>query len=763
MESVAVYERIAALTPADSEAWREAGVGYAMLKRFDESLQCLDKALKVNPHDHLAWDFNAVTLARRGKYPLGLSVVDGGLMHCPGTAQLWRSAFNGAAEGSHPSEVPPESRGGRDGVGGTGWAGRMVCINWSRMNRQNRQTNAGRRTHPVNGVEPGVRIRAQGFVQRLASRSCGETGSRPKTPSQVNYLECRMVLCYKSNPFADLPGKAPAVNHGHMPTRKLNDEQVTVNGQYNIGHICTRQQCELGLGDKVAFRWISAHQERTDYTFNDLDSESSRFANALQSLGFAAGDILFTFLPKTPEQFFSFLGALKLQVICGTLFSNFGDEALLDRLGDAKAKGIVTKTSLLKKILRVRDRLPALQFIIVSDLEEHRSSDILSYAKLMHGACADFISPETAPETPSVVHYTSGSTGKPKGVLHAHRSILHQSRTASEVLNLTPADIFWCTADQGWVTGTSYGIIGPWSLGVTQIHYGGGYDAELWFRLLQEESVTVWYSAPTALRMLMREDKQLYESCDLKALRHVFSVGEPLNPEVISWARSTLGKDIYDTWFQTETGGIMITNRPGIEIKPGSMGTPLAGIEPAIVADDGEMLGNNEQGNLCLKIGWPSMFTAYLNNDAVYSQKFRNGYYWTGDTAVRDNDGYYWFKGRSDDVINTAGHLISPFEVESALLEIEEVAESGVIGVPDDLLYEKIVAFVHLHKQCAWSRELEVKVRLHVSNKASSIATPHEIIIVDGVPKNKSGKIMRRVLKARYLGQDAGDISTLEE
>ena len=479
---------------------------------------------------------------------------------------------------------------------------------------------------------------------------------------------------------------------------------IIIDGQYNIGHICTRRQCELGFENKVAFRWVSPHQERTDYTFNDLDCESSRFANALLSLGFSASDILFTFLPKTPEQFFCFLGTLKLQVICGTLFSNFGDEAILDRLSDAKAKGVVTKKSLLKKIMRVRDKLPALQYIIVTDIDEHLSAEVLSYPKLMGQASDHYITPLTPPDTPSVVHYTSGSTGKPKGVLHAHRSVLHQSRTASEVLNLTESDIFWCTADQGWVTGTSYGIIGPWSLGVTQIHYGGGYDARLWFDLLQKEAVTIWYSAPTALRMLMREAADVYKSCDLSALKYVFSVGEPLNPEVITWALAILGKDIYDTWFQTETGGIMITNRPGHEIKPGSMGTPLEGVEPAIIADDGKILGNGEQGNLCLKRGWPSMFTTYLNNDTVYDQKFRNGYYYTGDTAVRDDDGYYWFKGRSDDVINTAGHLISPFEVESALLEVEEVAESGVIGAPDELLYEKVIAFVCLHKQYAWSK-----------------------------------------------------------
>ncbi|QWV95955.1 AMP-binding protein [Geomonas nitrogeniifigens] len=538
---------------------------------------------------------------------------------------------------------------------------------------------------------------------------------------------------------------------------------LIVNGQYNIGHICTRQQCEQGRADRLAFRFISVQRQKIDYSFGDLDRESNRFANALAALGVGAGDLVFTYLPKAPEQFFSFLGTLKLQAICGTLFSNFGEEALLDRLGDAGAKVVVTKKSLLKKVLRIHDRLPALRHILVVDLDAHQSGTVLSYPLLIAQASDDFTAAPTAPETPSVLHYTSGSTGKPKGVLHVHRSVLHQARTAGEVLQLGDGDLFWCTADQGWVTGTSYGIIGPWSLGVSQIHYGGGYDAKAWFDLLESEGITVWYSAPTALRMLMREEPALLSGYPLPRLRHIFSVGEPLNPEVIHWSKSTLGRDIYDTWFQTETGGIMITNRPGLELRPGSMGTPLAGIEAAIVGSDGEVLGDNCQGNLCIKRGWPSMFRTYLNNDQVYGQKFRDGYYYTGDTALRDPDGYYWFKGRSDDVINTAGHLISPFEVESALLEVEEVAESGVIGAPDELLYEKVVAFVSLHKQYRWSRELELKIRLHVSNRASSIATPQEIILVDAVPKNKSGKIMRRVLKARYLGLDTGDISTLEE
>jgi acetyl-CoA synthetase len=538
---------------------------------------------------------------------------------------------------------------------------------------------------------------------------------------------------------------------------------VVQNGQYNIGHICTKQQCDNGLGDKVSFRWMPASGRPSDFTFTDLEIQSNKFANVINNLGFAPGDIFFTFLPKCPEQFFSFLGVLKNQVICGTLFSNFGDEALLDRLGDSRAKGVITKKSFLKKLSRIRDQLPNLKFIIVTDIEDHMSDDVLSYSALMANASEDFITPLTAPETPSVLHYTSGSTGKPKGVLHVHRSVLKQCATTRDVLQLGEDDIYWCTADQGWVTGTSYGIIGPWGLGVTQIHYGGMYDAARWFDILAQQKVSIWYSAPTALRMLMREDNSLYQQYDLSSLRYIFSVGEPLNPEVIQWSRKILNKDIYDTWFQTETGAIMITNRPDLEIRAGSMGKPVEGIEPAILDDQGLPVAAGEQGNLCLKPGWPSMFITYLNNDTAYQQKFINGRYFTGDTAIKDADGYYWFKGRSDDVINTGGHLISPFEIESALLEIDEVAESGVIGAPDDVMFEKVVAFVHLHSGIEASKELEIKIRLYISNKVSSIATPQELIFVDKVPKNKSGKIMRRVLKARYLGLDEGDTSTLED
>ncbi|HPD39729.1 MAG TPA: AMP-binding protein, partial [Mesotoga infera] len=535
------------------------------------------------------------------------------------------------------------------------------------------------------------------------------------------------------------------------------------NGQFNIGHICTKQQCDHGLQEKVAMRFISQALERTDYTFGDIERNSNRFANALLELGLSEGDIVFSFLPKTPEQFFSFLGILKIKAIAGTLFSSFGEDALLDRLGDSKARCLITRKSSMKKINRIRDRLPELKHIILIDVPGHESPDILSYSQLTQNASDVYDVPQTGPETPSVLHYTSGSTGKPKGVLHLHRSVLHQNSTSKEILNLADKDIYWCTADQGWVTGTSYGIIGPWSLGVTQVHFAGGYDPALWFEILQREKITVWYTAPTALRMLMQQSDDFFADYDLSSLKYIFSVGEPLNPEIVHWSRRVLKKEIYDTWFQTETGGIMISNRPGFTVKPGSMGKPVGSVEAAIIEDGGTVLTEGKRGNLCLKLGWPSMFSTYINKREAYESKFKNGFYYSGDTAYTDGDGYYWFTGRSDDVINTAGHLISPFEIESALLEIPEIAESGVIGAPDDLLFEKVVAFVALKEQCEWTRDLELKIRIKVSNKVSTIATPQEIIVVDSVPKNKSGKIMRRVLKAIYKGEDPGDLSTMED
>jgi acetyl-CoA synthetase len=539
-------------------------------------------------------------------------------------------------------------------------------------------------------------------------------------------------------------------------------KEVEETGNLNVGYLCTRHQCQLDRAQMRAMRWIGSRGEVADYTYAELDCASSRFANVLRTLGYAGGETLFTFLPKIPAQYFVLLGALKQRLVAGPLFANFGQEALLDRLADAKAKIVVTRKAGWSKLQSIRHLLPSLRHVLLVDADAHLDGEVLSYNLLMSQSHEDFTVPETSPNAPSLLHYTSGSTGKPKGALHRHGSFEYQQRTGREVLQLTPGDIYWCTADPGWVTGTTYGMIVPWGLGVSQIHFGGGFEASKWFEVLEREQVKIWYTAPTALRMLMREEEQLLRQFDLSQLQHIFSVGEPLNPEVIHWGEKILGKIIHDTWFQTETGAILITNRPGLPVFPGSMGKPVAGIEPGILDEAGEPVPEGAEGHLCLKPGWGSMFTTYINNPVAYEGKFRKGWYWTGDMARRDDQGYFWFLGRSDDVINTAGHLVSPFEVESALLEIPEIAESAVIGAPDEILFEKVVAFVSLRAGIEWSRSLELKIRLYISNKVSTTATPQELLVIDKIPKNNSGKIMRRLLKARYLGLEAGDVSTLE-
>ncbi|MFA5143715.1 MAG: AMP-binding protein [Candidatus Omnitrophota bacterium] len=540
-------------------------------------------------------------------------------------------------------------------------------------------------------------------------------------------------------------------------------ERTIGNNQYNVGYICTTLQCEAGRPDKIALRLISPDLTSINYSFSDLDGQSNKFANVLQSLGLSKGDVIFTLLPKMPEHFFVLLGALKLQLIASPLFANFGAEAILDRMGDAHAKILVTKNSFLKKIDRIKRQLPSLKYIIVVDSKLHISSNVLSYAVLMQEAAGIFKTPVTGMDVPSILHYTSGSTGKPKGVLHIHKAITTINQTTKEILDLKEDDKYWCTADQGWVTGTSYGMIGPWSCGVTQIHFSGQYDPAAWLAILEKESITVWYTAPTALRMLMKENASLFGKFNLNKLRHIYSVGEPLNPEIIQWSRKVLAKDVHDTWFMTETGSIMIANRPGFGIKPGSMGKPIAGVHAAIITDNGRTAKDGQCGNLCLKAPWPSMFLAYLNNKQAYEQKFKDGYYYSGDVAFKDKEGYYWFTGRKDDIINTAGHLVGPFEVESALLEIAEIKEAAVIGAPDETLFEKVVAFIKMKPGFKYNKDLELKIRVYIANKVSTIAVPQDIIVVENIPKTKSGKIMRRMLKAQYMGREAGDLSTLED
>jgi acetyl-CoA synthetase len=531
----------------------------------------------------------------------------------------------------------------------------------------------------------------------------------------------------------------------------------------NIAYICLTKHCQNGLGDKKIFHWINNDLSESIYTYEYFESESNQVANVLKELGIHKNDIISIFLPRSPFLISSFFGILKLQAMSCVLFSTLGEDALLDRLGNSQTKIVITKNSLVRKILAIKDELPHLKAILVVDIEENKSKFVLSMSKLLEKADSIFeYASQLDSETPAFLQYTSGSTGKPKGALHVHGAIDDIRDSFTEVINVEPDDIYWCTADPAWITGLSYGIIAPLSTLANTIQFSGTYNAHHWMKILEDKKVTIWYTAPTALRMLMQEDKSIFDDIKSNHLKRIYSVGEPLNPEIYHWGKEIFGTEVYDNWFQSETGSIMIANHPGLEVKPGSMGKPRSGIKAFILDDDNNPRPIGLQGHLTLQKGWGSMFRTYFHNEEAYSSKFRGEFYITGDLAYQDDEGYFWYVSRSDDVINTAGHLVGPFEVESALLEIEEIGDAAVIGVDDPLLHKKIVAFVVLPENIKWDRALELKCRIYISNKVSTVATPAEFIVTDKIPKNQSGKILRRVLRALYEGEDPGDVSTME-
>ncbi len=533
----------------------------------------------------------------------------------------------------------------------------------------------------------------------------------------------------------------------------------------NIAHVAVDAHLKTGRGDKRALIWESRKGETEVYTFSDLARLSNRFAHVLtRETGLAKGDRVFFFLERVPEVYIGILGALKAGGVVGPLFSAFGPDALKDRLADSEARVLVTSPALKRKIVEILPELPRLEtLILVGRGAAVDEPEALIYEEVMAAASDSFETVRTHREDYAVMHYTSGTTGKPKGAAHVHEAVVGHYATAKYVLDLREDDIYWCTADPGWVTGTSYGMFGPWSNGVTQVISEGAFSSRNWYGFLERQAVTVWYTAPTAIRMLMKSGDELPRQFRFDTLRHLCSVGEPLNPEAVVWGQKIFGRPFHDTWWQTETGCMMIANYPSMDIKPGSMGRPFPGIQPAILDDDFRELPPGGEGNLALKPGWPSMFRTYWNKEDLYESKFRNGWYITGDRARKDEEGYYWFVGRSDDVINTAGHLVGPFEVESVLIEHPAVAEAGVIGKPDPIAMEVIKAFVSLKEGHAASEKLRQEIQRFVMKRLSSAAAPREIEFIDSLPKTRSGKIMRRLLKAKELGLPLGDTSTLED
>lgn len=573
--------------------------------------------------------------------------------------------------------------------------------------------------------------------------------------------------------------KAPADQHTVIPNIENYDQSrnaltwntirneldIFDNDHINIAHVTIDRHLKTDRREKKAMIWESKKGDVEEYTYAEMARLSNKFANVLvNELGVQKGDRVFFFLERIPEIFIGIIGTLKAGGVIGPLFSAFGPDAVKDRLEDSGAKVLVTSPTLKKKIIDIFPELPALEkIVLVNRNKKTLDPDDLSYEELMEGASENFDIARTHKEDYAIIHYTSGTTGKPKGAAHVHEAILGQYATAKYVLDLHEDDIYWCTADPGWVTGTSYGMFGPWSNGITQVIYEGGFSAKNWYSFLERYNVSVWYTAPTAIRMLMKAGDELPRQYNFDSLRYMCSVGEPLNPEAVVWGEDIWGKPFHDNWWQTETGSIMIANYPIQDVRPGSMGRPFPGITAGILDEDFNELPPGEEGNLAIKPGWPSMFRTYWQKDELYQSRFKNGWYISGDKARQDDDGYFWFVGRADDVINTAGHLVGPFEVESVLIEHPAVAEAGVIGKPDPIVMEVIKAFVSLKEGYEQSGELLREIQLFAKKRLSMAATPREIEFLPSLPKTRSGKIMRRLLKARELGLPLGDTSTLED
>ncbi|MDN9009786.1 acetate--CoA ligase [Brevibacillus laterosporus] len=532
-------------------------------------------------------------------------------------------------------------------------------------------------------------------------------------------------------------------------------------GKVNMAYEAIDRHANSEKKDKVALVYSDSTREES-YTYAELRRLSNRFANVLHDLGVTKGDRVFIFMPRTPELYVSLLGILKNGAIVGPLFEAFMEAAVRDRLADSEAVAIVTTPALLPRI-PIKE-LPHLKHVIVVGAKGEATDGQVSYEKQMEQASDEFDMVWLDREDGMILHYTSGSTGKPKGVLHVHNAMIQHYQTGKWVLDLKDDDVYWCTADPGWVTGTSYGIFSPWLNGVTNVVRGGRFTPDDWYKTLEKNKITVWYSAPTAFRMLMGAGDELVQKYDLSSLRHILSVGEPLNPEVVYWGMKVFEKRIHDNWWMTETGGQLISNYSSMPIKPGSMGKPVPGVYATILDNQGNELPPNRMGNLAIKAGWPSMMRAIWKNPAKYEEYFHiPGWYISGDSAYKDEEGYFWFQGRIDDVINTSGERVGPFEVESKLVEHPAVAEAGVIGKPDPVRGEVIKAFIALRDGYEPSDELMDDIKRFVKEGLAAHAAPREIEFRDKLPKTRSGKIMRRVLKAWELGLPTGDLSTMED
>ena len=529
-------------------------------------------------------------------------------------------------------------------------------------------------------------------------------------------------------------------------------------GKINMAYETIDRHVHDGYGDKIALHY-KLDDDIQSYTFKEMMENSNKAANVLKDIGVKKGDRVFIFMARSPELYFTLLGALKIGAIVGPLFEAFMEKAVKDRLENSEASTIITTSELVGRV--PVDELPDLQHVVV--VGDQVDEDQINFRELYQDASDEFDIEWLDKEDGLILHYTSGSTGQPKGVLHVQEAMVQQYISGKYVLDLKEDDIYWCTADPGWVTGTYYGIFAPWLNRTTNVVVGGRFSPESWYDALEKLKVTVWYSAPTAFRMLMGASDDIIEKYDLSSLRHVLSVGEPLNPEVVKWGMDVYKLRIHDTWWMTETGAHMIVNFPSLDIKAGSMGKPLPGVEATIIDDQGNELPPNRMGNLALKKGWPAMMREIWKNKPKYDSYFIGDWYISGDSAYKDEEGYFWFQGRVDDVIMTAGERVGPFEIESKLVEHEAVQEAGVIGKPDPIRGEIVKAFIALREGYEPTDELKEEIRVFVKNGLAAHAAPREIEFKDSLPKTRSGKIMRRVLKAWELDLPAGDLSSMDD
>lgn len=533
----------------------------------------------------------------------------------------------------------------------------------------------------------------------------------------------------------------------------------------NIAHEAVDRHVR-GAGGRIAFRFVGSALTRS-MTYAELAQASNRFANVLRRLNVGAGDTVFSLAGRLPELYVAAIGTLKARAVFSALYANFGEQPILTRLSKGGAKVLLTTVPLYaRRIAAIRGSLPTLEHVLVSG-REPAAPQTFAFDSLMAEAEDTFDIEPTDPEDPAFLHFTSGTTGSPKGALHVHDAAASLYATASSVLKLRPDDVYWCTADPGWVTGISYGLVAPLLHCVTMVVDEGEFDAARWYRIIQDERVTVMYTAPTAIRMLMKAGARLARSFDLRSLRLIVSAGEALSPEAVRWGRQALNLDIHDTWWQTETGSIIIGTGADDDVSLGLIGKPIAGIETAVARRQGDgtlqfIDEPDKVGELVLKAGWPSMFRGYVGEPARYAECFNGDWYLTGDLVCRDSEGRFSFVSRSDELIKSAGHLIGPYEVESCLNGHPAVAEAGVIGKPDPLVGEVVKAFVTVREGHAADEELRLDLMAFARQRLGSALAPREISFCRTLPKTRNGKIVRRLLRARELGLPESDLAGVE-